>query len=266
MKTLIVGPNAKVATYHGGGSASLAAYYAVTPFDGISSKLSHPAAYTVGCYAHKELPQLGAILKTDKGEPGVTFRAYNSPPSMKDREICDEIVLTKTDFLLVDYKCSKLTSDLWYADIEGYLTAEETCTFELGLSVHGTANLFVDGKLVIDNETVQRQGTAFFGAATMEEKGTFDVEKGKKYHVKVEFASAPSSKLDKTGHINIPGGAIRIGGAKIIDAEKEIKHAAELAKEADQVIVCAGLNVSLSSYLLVLLQSNLHVLLGRLGN
>jgi beta-glucosidase len=39
------------------------------------------------------------------------------------------------------------------------------------------------------------------------------------------------------------GGAARIGGAKVIDADKEVKHAAELAKDADQVIICAGLNV-----------------------
>ncbi|KAH8815580.1 glycoside hydrolase family 3 protein [Xylogone sp. PMI_703] len=241
-KTLIVGPNAKIATYHGGGSASLAAYYAVTPFDGISSKLSQSPTYTVGCYAHKELPLLGPILKTDKGEAGVTFRVYNTPPSTQNRELCDEVILTKTEFLLPDYKCDKLTSDLWYADVEGYLTAEETCTFELGICVYGAAKLFIDDKLVIDNETTQKQGTAFFGCATIEEKGTFDFEKGKKYHVKVQFTSAPASKLDMAGHVAFGGGALRIGGTKILNAEEEIKRAAVLAKEADQVIVCAGLN------------------------
>ncbi|RFU32983.1 hypothetical protein B7463_g3316, partial [Scytalidium lignicola] len=241
-KTLIVGPNAKISAYHGGGSASLAAYYAVTPFDGISSKLSRPATYTVGCYAHKELPLLGTLLKTDKGEPGVTFRVYNFPPSKKDRELCDEVSLIKSEFLLPDYKCDKLTGDLWYADIEGYLTAEETCVFELGVCVYGAAKVFVDDKLVIDNETSQKQGTAFFGCATIEEKGSVNLEKGKKYHVKVEFTSAPASKLDTAGHVNFGGGALRIGGAKVIDAEQEIKHVVELAKEADQVIVCAGLN------------------------
>jgi beta-glucosidase len=140
-KTLILGPNAKFAAYHGGGSASLAAYYAVTPFDAISEQLKSPPEYTVGCYAHKELPLLGHQLKTDKGEPGITFRAYNDPPSVKGREIADEIILTKTELLMMDYYCAKLKDPLWYADIEGFFTAEEDGEFELGLGVYGTANL-----------------------------------------------------------------------------------------------------------------------------
>ncbi|POR39697.1 Beta-glucosidase, partial [Tolypocladium paradoxum] len=57
--TLVIGPNAKVATYHGGGSAALPAYYAVTPYDGIAAKLGAPPAYTVGAYTHRFLPLLG---------------------------------------------------------------------------------------------------------------------------------------------------------------------------------------------------------------
>lgn len=240
---MILGPNAKIASYHGGGSASLAAYYAVTPFDGISAQLTNPPSYTAGCYAHKELPLLGTLLKTDKGELGVTFRAYNDPPSVKDRELCDEIILDKTEFLLMDYNNPKLKSALWYADIEGTLTLDEDCNFEFGLGVYGAAKLYVDGKLVVDNETKQTKGTLFFHCGTVEEKGVLSVKKGQKYHVKVEFASAPACKLDQGSNVLFGGGAARIGGAKVIDADKEVKHAAEMAKDADQVIICAGLNV-----------------------
>lgn len=246
LKTLVLGPNAKIATYHGGGSASLAAYYAVTPFDGISAQLTTPPSYSEGCYAHKELPLLGTLLKTEKGEPGVTFRAYNDPPSVKDRELCDEIVLTKTEFLLMDYNCPTIKSALWYADIDGYFIAEEDSDFELGLGVYGAAKLYVDGKLVIDNETKQRKGTLFFHCGTVEETGILSVKKGQKYHIKVEFLSAPACKLDQGSNVLFGGGAARIGGAKVIDADKEVKHAAELAKDADQVIICAGLNVRYS--------------------
>ena len=241
---MILGPNAKITTYHGGGSASLAAYYAVTPFDGISAQLSSTPSYTTGCYAHKELPLLGTILKTDKGEAGVTFRAYNDPPSVKNRELCDEIVLTKTEFLLMDYTNPKFKSALWFADIEGDFVPDEDCDFEFGLGVYGAAKLYVDGKMVIDNETKQTKGTLFFHCGTVEEKGILPVKKGQKYHIKVEFASAPACKLDQGNNVLFGGGAVRIGGAKVIDADKEVKHAAELAKGADQVIICAGLNVS----------------------
>lgn len=246
-KTLILGPNAKIATYHGGGSASLAAYYAVTPFEGISSQLTTAPSYTVGCYAHKELPLLGTMLKTEAGAPGVRFRAYNEPPSTKDRELADDITLTKTEFLMMDYQCPRLKSPLWYADIEGSFTAEEDCKFEIGLGVYGTAKLFVNGELLIDNDTTQTKGEMFFNCGTIEERGILVVKKGEKYDVKVEYGSAPTCKLNQGSNVAFGGGAMRIGGAKVIVADEEVKHAAALAKEADQVIICAGLNVRLKS-------------------
>lgn len=215
----------------------------MTPFDGIASQLTSPPEYTVGCYAHKELPLIGLLLKTDKGEPGVTFRAYNDPPSVKGRDLADEITLTKTELLMMDYSNPNLKSLLWYADIEGFFTAEEDGEFELGLGVYGTAKLYVDGELLIDNETKQTKGTMFFSCGTIEEKGVLPIKKGKTYQIKVEFASAPACKLDQGSNVLFGGGAVRIGGAKVIDAVEEVKHAAALAKEVDQVIICAGLNV-----------------------
>lgn len=144
---------------------------------------------------------------------------------------------------MMDYKCEKLKSLLWYADIEGSFEAEEDGELEIGLGVYGTAKLFVNDKLLIDNETVQRKGEMFFNCGTVEEKGYLTMKKGETYHVKVEFASAPSCKLDQGTSVLFGGGALRIGGAKVIDADEEVKHAARLAKEADQVIICAGLNV-----------------------
>lgn len=199
---------------------------------------------------------LGLLLKTDKGETGVTFRAYNDPPTTENRQVADEFTLTKTELLMMDYYSSKLKDELWWADIEGYLTAEEDSDFEFGLGVYGTANLYVDGKLVIDNTTKQTRGTMFFSCGTVEERGVVQLKKGQKYHIKVEFASAPSCKLDRGDNVLFGPGAVRIGGAKIIDADEEIAHAAKLAKEADQVIICAGLNVS---FCLLVYQTQLTV-------
>lgn len=171
----------------------------------------------------------------------MTLRVYNEPPSDPARECTDTIDLLKTELLLVDYYNPKLKSPLWYADFEGSFMAEEDGTFEFGVVVCGTAQLFVNGELVVDNATVQRQGEAFFGAGTVEEKGTILVKKGGKYTVKVEFASTPSSKLDGN-NATFGGGALRVGGIFNIDPKAEIARAAELAKEAEQVIICAGLN------------------------
>lgn len=263
-----MGPNAKLAAYHGGGSASLAAYYAVTPFDGISAQLTSPPEFIDGCYAHKELPLLGNFLKTDKGENGITFKAYNEPPSVKDRDVVEEIHLSRTELLMMDYHSPKLDDLLWFADIEGtysklnvcsdgcfedvglisylgYYESPEDCDFEFGLGVYGTAKLFVDGKLVIDNDTKQTKGTLFFCCGTIEEKATFPMKKGQKYHLKIEFGSASTCKLDQGSNVLAGGGAVRLGGCKVIDPDEEVLRAVAMAKEADQVIICAGLNVCL---------------------
>ena len=39
-------------------------------------------------------------------------------------------------------------------------------------------------------------------------------------------------------------GGVRVGGTRKTDAKVELKKAINLAKEVDQVVICAGLNVS----------------------
>ncbi|KAI6086808.1 glycoside hydrolase family 3 protein [Hypoxylon rubiginosum] len=240
-KTVVIGPNAKVSTYHGGGSASLAAYYAVTPFDGISSKLSSPPDYTIGQYSHKLLPLLGYSTKSANGELGMTMKVYTEGPDVTDRKPVDQLELLKTEMLLIDYENPKVKSPLWYATLEGSLVADEDATWEFGVIVSGTANLYINGELIVDNSQKQTLGEAFFGSATVEEKGFYKLEKGKTYDFKVTFGSSPTSKLGG-GAVLLNGGALRIGGCKVIDPKAEIARAVELARDADQVIVCAGLN------------------------
>lgn len=146
----------------------------------------------------------------------------------------------------MDYYCPKLKEKLWYADVEGYFEADEDMDFEFGLGVFGAAKLFINDKLIVDNHTKQTKGTLFFCCGTIEEKGVVSMRKGQRYHLKVEFESAPACKLDQGSNVLAGGGALRIGGAKIIDPDKEVEEAATLAKNADQVIICAGLNVSSS--------------------
>ncbi|KAH6652601.1 beta-glucosidase [Truncatella angustata] len=240
-KTVVIGPNAKIATYHGGGSAALASYYAVTPFDGIKEKLEKEPDYTVGQYSHMMLPLLGFSTKSANGNQGMTMKIFNESPDVSDRKPFQELEILKTDTFLVDFHHPGLKSELFYATLEGSLTAEEDCKFELGLVVCGSGNLYVNGELVIENTTKQILGTAFFGCGTIEEKSVYKFEKGKTYDVKVEFGSTPTSKLADQA-VLMRGGALRIGGCKVIDPKAEIERAAALAKDADQVIVCAGLN------------------------
>jgi len=229
-----------VATYHGGGSASLAAYYAVTPFDGISSKLESLPEYTVGAYSHKSLPLLGSVLTTGSGTPGMTMRAYREHHSVSARQVQEEIHISKTELLFVDYYHENLSGE-WYADLDGSLVVDEDCEWELGLMVCGTATLYVNDDLIVDNATDQCMGESFFGQGTVEVRGRVQFKKGETYKIKVHYGSSPTSKLSEN-HTLLPGGALRVGGCKVIDGKGEIAQATALAKAADQVVICAGLN------------------------
>ncbi|KAK3377704.1 glycosyl hydrolase family 3 N terminal domain-containing protein [Podospora didyma] len=240
-KTVVLGPNAKIAVIHGGGSAVMEPYYNVTPFAGISAKLTTPPEFTVGSYAHMLLPHLGPQCTTPDGKTGMLMRVYNDPPGVRDRECVDKIVVIKTEALLVDYVNPRLKSALWYADFEGTFVADEDAKYDFGVVVVGSAKLFVDGVLVVDNATTQRQGDSFFGAATVEEQGSIQIKKGQSYQIKVEYASAPTSKLPDNNS-SFSSSAFRFGGTKEIDPEGEIQKAVALAKDAEQVIICAGLN------------------------
>lgn len=205
--------------------------------------------FTIGAQAHKELPTVGTSWNTSpdgKGKAGLTFHAYNEPPTDKDRKSVDEIHLDNSNVMMMDYYCPRIKNHLFYVTIDGYFMADRNGEYQIGVCVFGTAKVYVDGKELIDNETKQRQGTAFFGAGTLEEQGTVSMKKGQTYHIEITYGSAPTAKLGG-GSVNFGGGAVRIGGAWKIDPEQEIKRAADLAKSADQVVICAGLNMDFES-------------------
>ncbi|MCJ1283038.1 hypothetical protein MMC26_002365 [Xylographa opegraphella] len=241
--TAVIGPNAKVAVYCGGGSAALRPYYAVTPFEAISAKVgTDKIKYCLGAHSYKNLPSIGSQLKSLSGEKGITFRAFTEPPSSKSRQAVDELHLDDTDLKFVDYYHAKLTEPLWWAEIDGVFTPELDGEYEFGLSVYGTATFSIDGKMVIDNETEQRAGGALYGNGTIEEIGTITLQAGRDYAVKIYFASAPASKVPAMSETSFRGGGLRLGGARKVNADEEIKAAAKLAGEVDQVVICAGLN------------------------
>ena len=228
----------------GGGSAALRPYYVVSPWEGILSK-SPNARFQQGAYSHKLLPLLGSQLKNQDGEQGFTFRVFNEPLSDESKQECvEELKLVDSNMFLLDYYPKTAKGDLFYAEIEGYLTPEEDATWEFGLCVWGTARLFVDDKEVVDNATNQTKGEAFFGCGTQEEIGVIALQGGKTYKIRVEFGSAPTSKLPPDSVVGSGKGGVRIGGCPRIDAEEAIQKAVKLAKEVDQVILITGLNVS----------------------
>jgi beta-glucosidase len=241
--TLMIGPNVQSAIYCGGGSSSLPAYYTVSPWQGVASKLppSTPISHVIGTYTHKELPLLGPHLTNAADRPGFDMKVYNSPPSVPDRELAEHIQMTNTNMFLMDFASPRVLSPLWYATVTGRFTPTVSGVYDFGLCVYGTADLYIDDKLLIDNTTHQKQGTVFYGCGTVEEGAHIHLEAGTPYSVRVEFASAPTNTLRGGGIVRFGGGGVRIGCARQIDAEGEMVAAVAAAKAVDQVVIVAAL-------------------------
>ncbi|KAJ5914621.1 hypothetical protein N7504_003504 [Penicillium tannophilum] len=239
---LVIGPNAKQAAYCGGGSASLAPYYTVTPFDGVSAKSNGEVKFSQGVYSHKELPLLGPLMKTEDGKTGFTFKVYNEHPSAgTERTVVDELQLIPSLGFLMDYVNPKIKSLTYYVDMEGYFTPEESGLYDFGVTVVGTGRLLIDGEIVVDNTKNQKQGSAFFGTATIEERGEKELKAGQTYKVVFEFGTAPTSDLDTRGIVAFGAGGFRFGASRRVSQEDLISAAVEQAKTAEQVVIFAGL-------------------------
>ncbi len=243
-KIAVIGPNAKYGAFSGGGSASLAPYYVVTPYEGIANKIGSKPAYTVGAYAHDSLPGLSEqSINPKTGKPGIHMSFYHEPRGTPGRELFDELDLTTSYHIMFDYDNKAVRDYLFYADLECVFEPEETAVYDFGLTVLGTAQLFVDDKLVVDNKENQIQGKAFFNTGTVEKIGTVKLEGGKKYNIRIEFGSGKTRTYDAQEGVNFVGnGAIAFGVAKSIGPEGEIQKAVELAKSVDKAIVVIGLN------------------------
>ena len=222
----------------------------MTPYEGILAYTGiENTKYSLGASSHKELPLLGTHIRTISGEKGVTFRAFIEPPSVELREAVDVLRLDTTALFFADYYHPSIREELWWAEVEGIFTPDQDGDYDFGLTVYGTAKLFIEGHLVIDNETKQQPGDSFFGSGTIEEVGTMNLKAGNDYLLRVLWASAPTSKLSRPGETSFRGGGLRLGGVRKITGEIEIEAAVQIAAQADQVVICAGLNVkTLCSY------------------
>ncbi|KAH6682204.1 glycoside hydrolase superfamily [Plectosphaerella plurivora] len=240
----LIGPNMKTAAFCGGGSASLEPYYTVTPYEGITSYLPPDVEvkYELGAPSYGYIPALTAPhVRTPEGQPGLRMRFYKEPPTAGvEREVIHETTMDEAVWQLMGFSHPRLKR-LFFADIEADLEVSESGLYEFGLPVYGNASLYLDGQLLIDNTTSQRNGTFFLGKGTIEETNSTHLVQGTTYKIKVEFASGASSKLIKPGVVNFGGGAGRLGMIPIEDEDVAIMRAVEAAKSSDVAIVCAGL-------------------------
>ncbi|PSN70278.1 beta-glucosidase precursor, partial [Corynespora cassiicola Philippines] len=238
----VIGPNAAIAAYRGGRIAHLRPYYTVSPLEAIRKRSESPVSFSQGIYNHKERPLLGHQLRTSTGELGFDMYIYTEPPSALDRKPVDHYEFLNSCGYFLNYENpDRIDGENWHVDISGRLTATESGPYDFGVSVQGTASLYVDGELVVDNTKDQQFGEGFFRAGTVEKVGTVKLVKGQTYDVLIHWAGAHTSDLIKNSPLTFHPGGIRLGGCYQMDVSASIRAAAELAGQAEQVVLLAGL-------------------------
>ena len=237
-KVALIGSHVRVPAISGGGSAALLPYYSVSLYDAVTEALPEATiTHEVGAYAHNMMP----VVSTQLSNAVIHF--YNDPISDANRKILGTESVKSTAFQLMDYNGAPgLNKGLFWGTLLGDFTPESSGTWEFGLSVFGTANLFIDDQLVIDNTTRQRKGNAFFGKGTVEEVGEIELEQGKTYKIRIEFGSANTTTMETIGMVNFGGGAVHLGACLKMDPEQMVLQAIQAAKDADCTIICAGLS------------------------
>ncbi|KAK5116573.1 hypothetical protein LTR85_009198 [Meristemomyces frigidus] len=237
----VIGPNAKIATYCGGGSASLNAYRAVTPFDGVKAQAQDSMEFAQGAYGHQMLPPLGKELRTADGRQGFTLRFFNEPHTSADRKLLEERHLTDANMFFIDYSHPDL-APIWYAEAEGTFVPTESGTYDFGVCVQGTGTLSIDGKVLVRNVENQRLGSSFLGCGTLEETASKALQAGQAYNIKVQWGCAKTSKLKTAGAVDFGHGGLRFSGCRRLEDGAAVAEAVRLAASVDQVVLFAGLS------------------------
>ena len=237
-KIALIGSHVRVPAISGGGSASLLPYYTVSLYDAIAEVIPKKSIiHEVGAYAHKMLPVIDAMLNN------AVINFYNEPVTVPDRQLLGKEAVASTAFQLMDYnEIPELNKALFWGTIVGDFNPNMTGTWEFGLSVFGTANLYLDDELLIDNTTQQTRGTAFFGKGTTEKLGTKELVSGNTYKLRLEFGSANTAVMESTGVVNFGGGAAHLGACLKMSAQQMIAGAVQAAALADHTVICTGLN------------------------
>lgn len=195
--------------------------------------------------AYRTLPSLDQELVTDSGESGWILSWHNMADdgnSLLPESLRTEVV-DETNIFLADAKEPLGLGTTWGIRLRCKLRArpQGVRQFEFGLTVTGRGKLFVEGNLVIDNWTKQRQGEAFFGLGTQEEKGVINVTPGSSPEILVEFSNVSGPRESGPGGQLVQSG-LRLGGRDVADEEEAMQAAVECARAADVAVVVVGLN------------------------
>ncbi|KAI1870584.1 uncharacterized protein JN550_005127 [Neoarthrinium moseri] len=235
-KVALLGPLAKYAAAHGGGSASLNCHYKVSPWDAFQQRLGDDVelTYSKGTHIFRVYPDLIEGSKNRAGNVGFTADFYSSP------DLSGDPVWTE------HYARGFFTS-MMNNNVVKPLSARFATTFTpsvcgkhyLSFSGMGPAKLFIDGKLIYHQEKETRDSMGFFLGVQEEHRFQYEFLPNRPYKVVIE--TIPSQV--NNSELSLFEGQISAHLGLVYQEEMEAdlyQEAIKLAKEADLAICFVG--------------------------
>ena len=142
-RVAVIGPNALMAAYSGGGSAQLQPLRKITPLDGIRAALAGSAAeieVAQGLYTDRYAAEFGDLIRSPAGRDGHVRLQFFEPDRKK---VLKEIETAEARIWLGDYETVPKSVEVV---VEGVLQPSVSGAYEVGLACTGWAALQVDGE------------------------------------------------------------------------------------------------------------------------
>ena len=216
----IIGPNADVPLYQGGGSAGVVPARIVTPLASLRAALGPKVqiSYAQGADNDPLPPPADARLLSpteERGEIGLRYSHYNNASFQGQPDRTG--VETFFDKIALQFGGGgpPQVSVRW----EGYFWPPRTGTYEFGLSQIGTATLYVDEQKVLDDSSgTLHPAQLDFGAPVRTASTT--LEAGRPHRIRIEYVSLPFPFHSMHLGIRLPSGSIdeAVQAARAVDA------------------------------------------------
>ncbi|KAH7100142.1 beta-glucosidase precursor, partial [Auriculariales sp. MPI-PUGE-AT-0066] len=239
-KIAVIGPNAFKAAISGGGSASLRPTYTVSPLEGITAAAKEVGAsvsFEWGNTINKWTPFLDDFITLPEGKLGdndkFSCEFYSENPfegnSAKPR-------FRKVNNSSYNYFIDGIPAEV---PVRGWVKAttkfipNEDGVWQFGLGVAGQADLYFDGKKLIDNSTNQKPSVLFVSI--------FSSKLLRAWLIRHPSSSRPEPRKSSSPYSGRRGG-FRLGGLRKRNPKDDIANAVRLAKESDHTILVVGTN------------------------
>ncbi|BGP53496.1 hypothetical protein JCM8202_001140 [Rhodotorula sphaerocarpa] len=251
-KIAVIGSNAKLAFPSGGGSASLAASYVVSPLDAITEaaeKLGASVEQSVGVAAFRYVPLADQYLSLPDGKgTGAKVEIFNGKPdgswfqndaAPKDSAAHTDTTKSSLCFMIDGVPWGKIEKEnrMRYT---ATFTPDVSGKWSFGLGSTGYGSVFIDGQTVVTNlESEWQAGELFFNLGSEERRGEIQLEAGRQYRLVVHTYTDPHRVAAAPFTL---ASSFRLGAFPAVVEADARKEAADLAAKSDVAIVVVGTN------------------------